>query len=183
MSTYIGFRLTQKQIRRGLLKFFLILFSEGHATAWIFFEAKRKKLSFFSGLWKKTKGFFTTSISWIGTARHDSPQVGGEGNSPPRATTQNGAPPGTLQSDTERTACPFVSLMSKDYAGAPPKVLRKQHGGNGALHVSRSLLERQRASRGVTFEPVKCSFFGGKKWAKNEPKKHPQKGGVLILIL
>ena len=45
--------LTLKTNSQRTAQVFLILFSEGHATAWIFFEAKRKKLSFFSGLMTK----------------------------------------------------------------------------------------------------------------------------------
>lgn len=119
MSTYIGFRLTLKTNSQRTAQVFLILFSEGHATAWIFFEAKRKKIKFF--FWLDDQARALQRSSWIGTARHDSPQVGGEGNSPPRATTQNGAPPGTLQSDMERTACPFVSLMSLNTFREPPR--------------------------------------------------------------
>ena len=37
---------------------------------------------------------------------------------------------------------PLASLMSLDPAGAPPKVLRKQHGGNSALHTPESPPER-----------------------------------------
>ena len=158
--------LTLKTNSQRTAQVFLILFSEGHATAWIFFEAKRKKIKFF--FWLDDQARALQRSSWIGTARHDSPQVGGEGNSPPRARSPTrGTVQARRRSDPERTACPLVSLMSQDHAETPPRMLQEQHGGvyvrSNALHVSRSLLERQRASRGVTFEPVKCSFLEGKK--------------------
>lgn len=57
MSTGVLFSkvlLTLKTNSQRTAQVFLILFSEGHATAWIFFEAKReKKINFYSGLREK----------------------------------------------------------------------------------------------------------------------------------
>ena len=94
-----------------------------------FFEAKRKKLSFFFWLDDQAPPSLQPS-SWSGAVPHESPQVGGEGNSPPRATTQNGAPPGTSQERPGTDSLPLTSLMSLNPHGEPPRASESVQRGN-----------------------------------------------------
>ena len=71
------------------------------------------------------------------------PASWGRGGTPlQEPNTQHAEPHSTTRERHGANGLPSHSLMSLDPAGAPPKVLRKQHGGNSALHASRALPER-----------------------------------------